>query len=89
MQGIELLPLATELERFEMGDAQPVPGVLTLKGAEKGVKVQCYLSPSATEVVALKSKKVTKAGGGVEVGSTVLKVAWHGPTNKVLTFTAN
>jgi hypothetical protein len=87
MQGIELLPLATELARFEMGDLEPVLGTLTLTGALKGIKVRCYLSPSATDVVALKPKKVTKAGGGYEVGATVLKVCWHGPVSQVTSFT--
>lgn len=84
MQGIELLPLATELERFEMGDLLPVPGTLTYGAIT--VKGFCYLSASATEVVALKTKKVTKAGGGVDVGSIVLKVAAHVPVGKVSAF---
>ena len=84
------LPNARELERFEMGDAQPVAGVLNYReGPEKGVKVQCYLSAGESELVALKPKKVTKAGGGVEVGAIVLKVAWHGPLDKVLGFMAS
>src|ERR1039458_3649617 len=84
----DAMPNARDLERFEMGDAQPVAGVLNYRGGpEKGVKVQCYLSAGESELVALKSKKVTKAGGGVDVGSIVLKVAWHGPLDKVLGFT--
>lgn len=84
----DAMPNARELERFEMGDAQPVAGVLNYRGGpEKGAKVQCYLSAGESELVALKSKKVTKAGGGVAVGSIVLKVAWHGPLDKVLGFT--
>ena len=83
----DTVPNARELERFEMGDAQPVAGVLNYRGGpEKGVKVQCYLSAGESELVALKPKKVTKAGGGVEVGAIVLKVAWHGPLDKVLGF---
>jgi hypothetical protein len=86
MQGIELLPLATELERFEMGELSPVPGTLTYGSLT--IKGFMYLSASATEVIALKTKKVTKAGGGVEVGSTVLKVAAHLPVERVSAFIA-
>ena len=44
------------------------------------------MSADLAEVIALKPKKVTKAGGGVEVGAIVLKVAWHGPLSRVLSF---
>lgn len=84
----DTMPRAGELERFGRGFAEPVAGVLTFQGGpEKGVKARCYLSASGVEVVALKPKKVTKAGGGVEVGATVLKVAAHVPVGRVLGFT--
>jgi len=83
----EALPNAAELERFETGDALPVAGVITYRGGpEKGVKAQCYLSSAEREVVVLKPKKVTKSGGGVEVGAVVLKVAAHVLVGRVLSF---
>lgn len=82
------LPNARDLARFEMGGAEPLAGVLTYRGGpDKGVKSQCYLSASGVEVVALKPKKVTKAGGGVDVGAIVLTVCAHVPVSKVLGFT--
>lgn len=81
------LPNARNLARFEMGAEEPLAGVIHyVSGPAKGLKSQCYVSAGGSEVIALRPKKVTKAGGGVDVGSIVLKVAWHGPVSKVLSF---
>ena len=51
------LPNARSLARFEMGDAEPMAGVITYKGGPvKGLKGLCYLSASGCEVIVLKPK---------------------------------